>query len=55
MGGSVIGFLNGFVFHSTGWAGMTAFIIALLVLGMIVATHLASGAKANLVPAETSK
>jgi len=55
MGGSVIGFFNGFVFHSTGWAGMTAFIIALLVLGMIVATHLASGTKANLVPAETAK
>lgn len=55
MGGSVVGFFNGFVFHATGWAGMTAFIIALLVLGMIVATHLVSGAKANLVPAETSK
>lgn len=40
MGGSLIGFINGFVFHATGWHGMTGFIIALLVVAAIVATSL---------------
>ncbi|EHK0944583.1 MFS transporter [Citrobacter farmeri] len=53
MGGSVIGFVNGFIFHSMGWQGMTAFIIALLGVGAIVATYLASSERKALVTAES--
>ncbi len=55
MGGSVIGFVNGFVFHSMGWQGMTGFILALLGVGVVVATYLASSNKAVLVPAQSVK
>ncbi len=55
MGGSVIGFVNGFVFHGTGWHGMTAFIIALLVVAAVVATSLAGGEQKKLVPATPVK
>lgn len=40
MGGAVVGFLNGFIFHYTGWKGMTVFIIVLLAIGAMVATWL---------------
>lgn len=55
MGGSVIGFINGFVFHSMGWQGMTGFILALLGVGVVVATYLASGNKQVLVPAQSAE
>ncbi|PJR61782.1 MFS transporter [Raoultella sp. T31] len=55
MGGSVIGFVNGFVFHSTGWQGMTGFIIALLAVGAVVATYLSASEGKSLVPAESLK
>lgn len=55
MGGSVIGFINGFVFHSMGWQGMTGFILALLGVGVVVATYLASGNKQALVPAQSAE
>ncbi|MEP8696465.1 MFS transporter, partial [Enterobacter roggenkampii] len=55
MGGSVIGFINGFVFHSMGWQGMTGFILALLGVGVVVATYLASGNKQILVPAQSAE
>lgn len=55
MGGSVIGFINGFVFHSMGWQGMTGFILALLGVGVVVATYLASGNKPVLVPAQSAE
>ncbi|MEB8292951.1 MFS transporter [Klebsiella michiganensis] len=53
MGGSVIGFVNGFVFHSTGWQGMTGFIIALLAVGAVVATYLSSSETKAMVPVES--
>lgn len=53
MGGSVIGFVNGFVFHSMGWQGMTGFIIALLVVGAVVATYLSSSETKVMVPVES--
>lgn len=52
MGGSVIGFVNGFVFHSMGWQGMTGFIIALLAVGAVVATYLSSSETKVMVPVE---
>lgn len=55
MGGSVVGFVNGFVFHSMGWQGMTGFILALLGVGVVVATYLASGTKPALVPAQSAE
>lgn len=55
MGGSVIGFVNGFVFHSMGWQGMTGFIIALLAVGAVVATYLSASEGKSLVPAESLK
>lgn len=55
MGGSVIGFINGFVFHSMGWQGMTGFILALLGVGIVVATYLSSSNKAALVAVQTAK
>ncbi|HDC4370948.1 MFS transporter [Enterobacter cloacae] len=55
MGGSVIGFINGLVFHSMGWLGMTGFILALLGVGVVVATYLASGNKPVLVPAQSAE
>lgn len=53
MGGSVIGFVNGFVFHSMGWQGMTGFIIALLAVGAVVATYLSSSETKAMVPVES--
>ena len=53
MGGSVIGFVNGFVFHSMGWQGMTGFIIALLAVGAVVATYLSSSETKVMVPVES--
>lgn len=53
MGGSVIGFVNGFVFHSMGWQGMTGFIIALLAVGVGVATYLSSSERKAMVPVES--
>ncbi|HBM2909107.1 MFS transporter [Klebsiella michiganensis] len=53
MGGSVIGFVNGFVFHSMGWQGMTGFIIALLAVGAMVATYLSSSETKAMVPVES--
>lgn len=53
MGGSVIGFVNGFVFHSMGWQGMTGFIIALLAVGAVVATYLSSIETKAMVPVES--
>ncbi|MBX8655187.1 MFS transporter [Klebsiella michiganensis] len=53
MGGSVIGFVNGFVFHSMGWQGMTGFIIALLSVGAVVATYLSSSETKAMVPVES--
>lgn len=55
MGGSVIGFINGFVFHSLGWMGMTGLILVLLAIGVVVATYLASGPKPVLVPAQSAE
>ncbi|WP_373467662.1 MFS transporter [Enterobacter sichuanensis] len=55
MGGSVIGFINGFVFHSMDWLGMTGFILALLGVGVVVATYLASGNKPVLVTAQSAE
>ncbi|MBZ6860511.1 MFS transporter [Klebsiella michiganensis] len=52
-GGSVIGFVNGFVFHSMGWQGMTGFIIALLAVGAVVATYLSSSETKVMVPVES--
>ena len=53
MGGSVIGFVNGFVFHSMGWQGMTGFIIALLAVGAVVETYLSSSETKVMVPVES--
>lgn len=53
MGGSVIGFVNDFVFHSMGWQGMTGFIIALLAVGAVVATYLSSSETKVMVPVES--
>lgn len=53
MGGSVIGFVNGFVFHSMGWQGMTGFNIALLAVGAVVATYLSSSETKAMVPVES--
>ena len=53
MGGSVIGFVNGFVFHSMGWQGMTGFIIARLAVGAVVATYLSSSETKVMVPVES--
>ncbi|HDX9126798.1 TPA: MFS transporter [Klebsiella michiganensis] len=53
MGGLVIGFVNGFVFHSMGWQGMTGFIIALLAVGAVVATYLSSSETKVMVPVES--
>lgn len=53
MGGSVIGFVNGFVFHSMGWQRMTGFIIALLAVGAVVATYLSSSETKVMVPVES--
>lgn len=53
MGGSVIGFVNGFVFHSMGWQGMTGFIIALLAVGAVVVTYLSSSETKVMVPVES--
>lgn len=53
MGGSVIGFVNGFVFHSMGWQGMTGFIIALLAVGAVVAMYLSSSETKAMVPVES--
>lgn len=53
IGGSVIGFVNGFVFHSMGWQGMTGFIIALLAVGAVVATYLSSSETKAMVPVES--
>ena len=53
MGGSVIGFVNGFVFHSMGWQGMTGFIIALLAVGAVVATYLSSSVTKVMVRVES--
>ncbi|ENP2074845.1 MFS transporter [Klebsiella michiganensis] len=53
MGGSVIGFVNGFVFHSMGWQEMTGFIIALLAVGAVVATYLSSSETKVMVPVES--
>lgn len=53
MGGSVIGFVNGFVFHSMGWQGMTGFIIALLAVGAVVTTYLSSSETKAMVPVES--
>lgn len=56
MGGSVIGFVNGFVFHLTGWQGMTGFIIVLLAVGVVVASYLSASENQSLpVPAESVK
>ena len=55
MGGAIIGFVNGIVFHSMGWHGMTGFIIALLAVGAGVATYLSSSEEKSLVPAESAK
>ncbi|GAL45591.1 MULTISPECIES: MFS transporter [Citrobacter] len=55
MGGSVIGFINGFVFHSLGWVGMTGLILVLLGVGVVVATYLAAGTKPVLVPAQSAE
>lgn len=51
MGGSVIGYCNGQVFATFGWAGMTGFIIALLGGGIIVANYLGAIGSIKLVPA----
>ena len=53
MGGSVIGFVNGFVLLSLGWQGMTGFIIALLAVGAVVATYLSSSETKAMVPVES--
>lgn len=50
MGGSLIGFVNGLVFHATGWHGMTGFIITLLVVAAVVATSLSGNEQKKLVP-----
>lgn len=56
MGGSVVGFINGFVFHLTGWHGMTGFIIVLLAVGVVVASYLSASENPSLpVPAESLK
>lgn len=55
MGGSVIGFINGFVFHSLGWVGMTGLILVLLGVGVVVATYLVAGTKPVLVPAQSAE
>ncbi|EII7450619.1 MFS transporter [Salmonella enterica subsp. enterica serovar Newport] len=54
MGGAVVGFLNGFIFHFANWKGMTAFIVILLAIGALVATWLDARQKANaaLITAE---
>ncbi|WJY16609.1 MFS transporter [Pectobacteriaceae bacterium CE90] len=40
MGGATVGFINGFIFHFTGWKGMTVLIVILLAIGALVATWL---------------
>ena len=53
MGGSVIGFVNGFVFNSMRWQWMTGFIIAILAVGAVVATYLSSSETKVMVPVES--
>ncbi|NKI73462.1 MFS transporter [Dickeya sp. CFBP 2040] len=55
MGGSVVGYCNGLIFSSAGWMGMTAFIITLLVSGIVVATYLNGIQRVSLVAAENNK
>lgn len=54
MGGAVVGYLNGFIFHFSSWKGMTAFIVILLAIGAFVATLLNATQKtdATLITAE---
>ncbi|HGY3897659.1 TPA: MFS transporter [Klebsiella aerogenes] len=54
MGGAVVGFLSGYIFHSLGWKGMTAFIVILLAFGVLISTYLGSMQKtsATLITAE---
>ncbi|CAG8999664.1 MAG: Inner membrane transport protein YnfM [Candidatus Celerinatantimonas neptuna] len=40
LGGSIIGYCNGYVYTFMGWAGMAAFVIILLLIGISVATYL---------------
>ncbi|ADM97853.1 MFS transporter [Dickeya dadantii] len=55
MGGSVVGYCNGLIFSSAGWLGMTAFIITLLVGGVLVATYLNGIQRVSLVAAQSNK
>lgn len=41
LGSSLLGYVSGLVFHAAGWGGLTAWITALLALGVAVATYLA--------------
>ena len=50
MGGAIIGFCNGIVFHAMGWPGMIAFIVALLVVGIFVAAYIGLDLKEKLIP-----
>ncbi|QIZ46705.1 MFS transporter [Dickeya zeae] len=55
MGGSVVGYCNGLIFSAAGWLGMTAFIITLLIGGILVATYLNGIQRVNLVAAQSNK
>lgn len=40
LGGSTLGYCNGYVYTFMGWAGMATFVIVLLLIGITVATYL---------------
>ncbi|QMV14137.1 MFS transporter [Vibrio spartinae] len=47
LGGSILGYCNGYVYTYFGWAGMATFVIALLCIGICIATYLKAQIQRN--------